>query len=58
MPMDMDFRWMSQPYEDKARADEIEERKLADRLAYLQAERQRQGSQGVCRPSGRSIHGT
>lgn len=45
MPMDMDFRWMSQPYEDKARADEIEERKLAERLAYLQAERQRQERQ-------------
>ncbi len=45
MPMDMDFRWMSQPYEDKARADDIEERKLAERLAYIQAERQRQERQ-------------
>lgn len=45
MPMDMDFRWMSQPYEDKARADDIEERKLAKRLAYIQAEKQRQERQ-------------
>lgn len=49
MPMDMDFRWMSKPYEDKARADEIEERKLADRLAYIQAERQRQERQAEAR---------
>ena len=34
MAMDMDFRWMSKPYEDKARIDEM----LAERQAYYRDE--------------------
>lgn len=40
--MGMDMEWMWRQYDDKARADEIAERKLAEHQAYLQQENERQ----------------
>lgn len=40
--MGMDMEWMWRQYDDKAREDEIAERKLAEHQAYLQQENERQ----------------
>lgn len=43
--MDMDFRWMSRPYEEKALTDALAEQQLADRLAYIKQEDDRRDRQ-------------
>lgn len=43
--MVMDMEWMWRPYDEKARADEIAERKLAEHQAYLKQEEERRARQ-------------
>lgn len=45
MVTNMDMNWMWRPYDDKARADEIAERKLAEHQAYLKQEEERRARQ-------------
>lgn len=45
MVTNMDMSWMWRPYDDKARADEIAERKLAEHQAYLRQEAERRARQ-------------
>jgi hypothetical protein len=43
--MGMDMEWMWRPYDDKARAADIAERKLAEHQAYLKQEEERRARQ-------------
>lgn len=45
MGINMDMNWMWRPYDDKARAADIAERKLAEHQAYLKQEEERRARQ-------------